>query len=119
MVSRIPQEARPYQTADARGPVPDSFWVFFLKGKLFASVKKMFHKKKIHYWLLGMATSQLPAVEGAIVSLNPKNGAIFLVGGLDFKKSKFNRVTQANDRWVRLSSLFYTPHPREGYTADP
>lgn len=40
--------------------------------------------------------SQLPEIEGAIVSLNPKNGNIIaLTGGLNFAKSKFNRVTQA------------------------
>ncbi len=41
--------------------------------------------------------TQLPAVEGAIVSLSPTNGAIqSLAGGFDFAKSNFNRVLQAN-----------------------
>lgn len=40
--------------------------------------------------------SQLPEVEGALVSISPQNGAILaLVGGFDFHRSKFNRVTQA------------------------
>ncbi len=40
--------------------------------------------------------SQVPVVEGALVSLNPENGAInALVGGFDYNRSKFNRVTQA------------------------
>ncbi len=40
--------------------------------------------------------SQLPAIEGALVSVNPKDGAtLALVGGFDFQRSKFNRVTQA------------------------
>lgn len=44
----------------------------------------------------GFVFSQIPAVEGALVSLNPKNGAIrSLVGGFDFRRSKFNRTTQA------------------------
>lgn len=39
---------------------------------------------------------QLPDSEGALVALNPKNGAILaLVGGYSFKKSHFNRATQA------------------------
>ena len=39
---------------------------------------------------------QLPQVESALVALNPENGAITaLVGGFDFKKNKFNHVTQA------------------------
>jgi len=41
--------------------------------------------------------SQLPEVEGAIVSMAPKSGAIVsLVGGLNYQKSNFNRVTQAS-----------------------
>ncbi len=40
--------------------------------------------------------AQVPQVEGAQVALNPKNGAITaLVGGFDFRRSKFDRVTQA------------------------
>lgn len=42
------------------------------------------------------ALSQVPEVEGALVSLDNKNGAIrALVGGFNFQKSKYNRVTQA------------------------
>lgn len=40
--------------------------------------------------------AQLPAIESALVSVNPNNGAIVaLVGGFSFYKSKFNRVLQA------------------------
>jgi len=40
--------------------------------------------------------SQIPDVEAALISLNPQNGAIeALVGGFNFHKSKFNRVTQS------------------------
>jgi len=40
--------------------------------------------------------TQLPAVEAALVSLNPRDGAIrALVGGFDFNYNKFNHVTQA------------------------
>ncbi len=40
--------------------------------------------------------AQIPAVEGALVSLDPDNGAVrSLVGGYDFFSSKFNRATQA------------------------
>ena len=39
---------------------------------------------------------QNPAIEGAFVAMAPKTGAITaLVGGFDFNRSKFNRVTQA------------------------
>lgn len=40
--------------------------------------------------------SQIPKVEGALISLNPNTGAInSLIGGFSFGLSKFNRVTQA------------------------
>jgi penicillin-binding protein 1A len=39
---------------------------------------------------------QLPQAQGALVSLDPDDGAIVaLVGGYDYNTSKFNRVTQA------------------------
>jgi penicillin-binding protein 1A len=40
--------------------------------------------------------SQLPEVEAALVSIDPRDGAIHaLVGGFDFDRNKFNHVTQA------------------------
>ncbi len=40
--------------------------------------------------------TQIPEVEGAIVSLDPNDGALLaLVGGFDFYRNKFNRATQA------------------------
>ncbi len=47
---------------------------------------------------------QLPQVESALIALNPENGAITaLVGGFDYKKNKFNHVTQA---WRQPGSSF-------------
>ena len=44
----------------------------------------------------GWQISQLPQVEGALVSMDPENGAIrSLVGGFDFNRSAFNHATQA------------------------
>lgn len=38
----------------------------------------------------------LPDISGAIVSINPENGALLsVVGGFDFNQTKFNRATQA------------------------
>lgn len=40
--------------------------------------------------------AQLPQVEAAFVAMDPGDGAILaLVGGFDFRRNKFNRVTQA------------------------
>ncbi|WP_269533743.1 penicillin-binding protein 1A [Chitinimonas sp. BJYL2] len=51
-------------------------------------------------WHIG----QLPQVEVALVSLDPSSGAIqALVGGFDFSRNNFNRVTQA---WRQPGSSF-------------
>lgn len=48
--------------------------------------------------------TQLPEVESAFVSLDPRSGAIkALVGGFDYDKNKFNHVTQA---WRQPGSSF-------------
>ncbi len=42
------------------------------------------------------ALSQMPQAQGALIAIDPNNGAVLaLTGGFDFKTSKFNRVTQA------------------------
>ncbi|WP_353132703.1 penicillin-binding protein 1A [Limnohabitans sp.] len=52
----------------------------------------------------GWEITQLPEVEGAFVSIDPRDGAIHaLVGGFDFNKNKFNHVTQA---WRQPGSSF-------------
>ncbi|WP_283150968.1 penicillin-binding protein 1A [Silvimonas soli] len=52
----------------------------------------------------GWAISQLPQVEGALISLNSQNGAVkAMVGGFDFNRSNFNHVTQA---WRQPGSSF-------------
>ena len=61
---------------------------------------------------------QLPQVESALVALNPENGAITaLVGGFDYKKNKFNHVTQA---WRQPGSSFkpfvYSAALEKGFT---
>ncbi|MFM6986243.1 MAG: penicillin-binding protein 1A [Hydrogenophaga sp.] len=48
--------------------------------------------------------TQLPEVEAAFVAIDPHNGALrALVGGVDFRKNKFNHVTQA---WRQPGSSF-------------
>lgn len=43
-----------------------------------------------------LALEQDPELEGALVALDPRDGAIkAMIGGYDFSKSKFNRATQA------------------------
>ena len=60
-----------------------------------------------------------PTVGGALVSLNPDDGAIeALVGGFDFYESKFNRVTQANRQpGSSFKPFVYTAAIDKGFTA--
>jgi penicillin-binding protein 1A len=62
--------------------------------------------------------TQLPEVEGAFVSMDPRTGAVrALVGGFDYRKSKFNHVTQA---WRQPGSSFkpfiYSAALEKGFT---
>jgi len=67
------------------------------------------------YWRL----AQIPGVEGALISLNAKDGAIqALVGGFDFRKSKFNRVTQAlRQPGSNFKPFIYSAALEHGFTA--
>ena len=61
---------------------------------------------------------QLPEVESAFVSLDPRDGAIrALVGGFDFSRTKFNHVIQA---WRQPGSAFkpfiYSAALEKGFT---
>lgn len=62
--------------------------------------------------------TQLPQVEAALVSMNPKDGAIIaLIGGFDFNRNQFNHVTQA---WRQPGSSFkpfiYSASLEKGFT---
>jgi len=62
--------------------------------------------------------TQLPAVEGAFIAMDPRTGAVrALVGGFDYAKNKFNHVTQA---WRQPGSSFkpfiYSAALEKGFT---
>jgi len=62
--------------------------------------------------------TQLPEVEGAFVSVDPRTGAVrAMVGGFDYAKNKFNHVTQA---WRQPGSSFkpfiYSAALEKGFT---
>lgn len=62
--------------------------------------------------------TQAPEVEGALVSINPKNGAVkALVGGYSYSKSHYNRVTQAKRQSGSAFKPFvYSAALAKGYT---
>jgi penicillin-binding protein 1A len=67
-----------------------------------------------------VVVEQEPRVEGALLALEPKTGAVkAMVGGFDFERSKFNRATQA---YRQVGSAFKpivyaAAIERAGYTA--
>ncbi|NNM60420.1 MAG: penicillin-binding protein 1A [Legionellales bacterium] len=65
------------------------------------------------WWL-----SQKPQIEGALVALNPNDGAILaLAGGFDYDQSKYNRVTQAKRQpGSSFKPFIYAAALAKGYT---
>ena len=83
--------ARAQIDENRQGPKPKTARDLLQPGDL-VRVLRVFPDKDDPYWRL----AQIPAVEGALVSLDPEDGAILaLVGGYDFDHSKFNRAIQA------------------------
>nr|WP_298414885.1 penicillin-binding protein 1A [uncultured Halomonas sp.] len=80
--------AREYRSPKWRGEAPKRAEQIAQRGSLVRILRD-----KEGNWRL----SQRPSIEGAIVVLDPRTGAIqALQGGFSFAHSKFNRATQAN-----------------------
>ncbi len=65
------------------------------------------------------ALAQIPEVQGAFVSLNPKDGGMLaLVGGYDFYYNKFNHATQSKRQpGSGFKPIIYTTALEHGFTA--
>ena len=100
--------ARPYVDENRRGKAPESA----------ASVLKAGDVIRVQLTEEGWSFAQLPNVEGALVSLDPGDGAIVaLSGGFDFYRSKFNRVTQARRQpGSSFKPFIYSAALEYGYT---
>jgi penicillin-binding protein 1A len=82
--------AAPFMGRDKRGKKPEHVSDLLSRGEV-VLVQPHPAEEGIR-WQLG----QIPEVQGALVSINPENGAILaLTGGYDFSLSHFNRATQA------------------------
>lgn len=78
--------ARRYRSARALGPEPTAPDEVAKAGDIVYA-----RPNEESGWML----SQIPNVEGALISINPNNGAVLaMVGGFDFYRDKFNRATQ-------------------------
>lgn len=100
---------RPYVSVNRVGPKPSSPRDLFEVGDV---VRLRYQGEK---WEL----TQIPQAQAALVTLNPRNGAILaLVGGLDFQQSNFNRATQARRQpGSSFKPFMYTAALENGYTA--
>ncbi len=63
-------------------------------------------------------TSALPKVQGALVALNPRNGAILAMdGGFDYKGSNYNRAVQSKRQiGSNVKPFIYSAALADGYT---
>ena len=80
---------RPYISENRRGPRPKGFSDILENGDL-VWIQRGVSKESF-------SLSQIPDAQGALVSLDPKSGAVKAwVGGYDFFLSKFDRVSQSS-----------------------
>ena len=115
--------ARKYLSEDDVGAAPSKAENLVQRGDVVrvrwvapdADAKKVGTVAASGYWAL----AQLPAVEGALVSIDPSDGKVLaLVGGLDFEHSKFNRVTQAHRQpGSNFKPFIYSAALDKGFTA--
>lgn len=99
----------PYKTADHVGDRYTSMTQVLRQGdiiRIYIDEKQQAHLR------------QLPRAEGAFVTLNPNSGAVTsIVGGYSFKRSKFNRATQAlRQPGSGIKPFIYAAALDKGYT---
>ena len=106
--------ARPYVDESHRGDRPKKAEDIVSVGDL-VRIHLRQDKEGNDYWQL----AQIPAVSGALVSINPRDGAVnALVGGYDYYSSKFNRAIQAKRQpGSGFKPIIYSAALEAGYTA--
>ena len=88
--------ARPWQKHQTLGPRVDQPGDVLSLGDVVAVEPALTPEKGEPYPDGTYALRQIPDVEGALVALDPHTGRVLaMVGGYDYRRSQFNRVTQA------------------------
>lgn len=102
--------ARPFIDGETRGPAPETVADVLAPGNIIYVMP---------ITIGGYALAQLPEAQGAVISMDPYDGAIIsLAGGFDFPLSKFNRVTQAERQpGSSFKPFIYSAALEQGNTA--
>jgi len=103
------QDLRIYKTVNARSAPIASALELFNPGDV---IRIRRHENN------RVSLGQLPTAQAALVALAPENGGIrALVGGFDYRQSRFNRVTQATRQpGSNFKPFIYTTALRNGFT---
>ncbi len=101
--------AQPYVSVNRKGDKPKKIADVVKPGDVIWVTRAIGNR-----WSLG----QVPEVQGAMVALDPNNGAIkALTGGFNFNASKFNRAVQAKRQaGSSIKPLIYTAALAKNYT---
>ena len=103
------ENLRLYKTVNARTAPIESAATLFKVGDLIRILRHANDR---------VSLTQLPEAQAAMVALAPNNGGIrALVGGFDYRQSRFNRVTQATRQpGSNFKPFIYTTALKNGFT---
>ncbi|BFM05185.1 penicillin-binding protein 1A [Halioxenophilus aromaticivorans] len=102
------EKVRPFINENRRGPAYETLKEFLNPGDVIRV------KRENDQWQF----SQIPQAQGALIALDPKNGAIrAMVGGYDFGQSHYNRAVQATRQpGSNFKPFIYSIALENGYT---